>query len=120
MTLALTNVSHQALNVSFDASYPYLSFDVRDNNNSLVLSADDYGKFRNITLAPGRSINDTFYWDTGYRNMVTPVGEYQIVGFFVTEPNSTSGFQTAPLNITIVKGSQPTPISYLLLELISH
>jgi hypothetical protein len=121
VTLALTNVSHQALNVSFDASYPYLSFDVRDYNNSLVFSADDYGKFTgNITLAPDRSINDTFNWDTGYRNMVTPFGEYQIVGFFVTEPNGTSGFQTAPLNITVVETPSPTHISYLLLELISN
>ena len=87
MTLALINVSHQALNVSFDTPNPYFSFDIHDYKNSLVFSANDYGKFTgNITLAPERSINETFYWDTAYRNNQVPVGEYQIVGFFVTEP----------------------------------
>lgn len=107
MTLALTNVSHQALNVSFDTPNS-LSFDVRDVNNSLVFTEDDGGKFTgNITLAPDRSIKETFNWNTGYRNLV-PVGEYQIVGFFGAEFNSTSGFQTAPLNITIVEAPSPT------------
>jgi hypothetical protein len=111
MTLALTNVSHQALNVSFDAPNSYFSFDARDHNNSLAFSADDYGKFTgNITLAPERSINETFNWETGYRNMQVPVGEYQITGFFVIKPNSASGFQTSPLKITIVKSSSPTPL----------
>ena len=108
VTLALTNVSHQALNVSLDTPNS-LSFDVRDVNNSLIFSEDDGGKFTgNITLAPDRSINDTFNWDTGYRTYV-PVGEYKIIGFFGPEFNSTSVFQTAPLNITIVEASSPTP-----------
>jgi hypothetical protein len=108
MTLALTNVSHQTLNASFDTPNS-LSIDVRDVNNSLVFSEDDGGKFTGkLTFAPDRSIGEPFIWDTGYRTYV-PVGEYQIVGFFGPEFNYTSGFQTAPLNITIVKGSSPTP-----------
>lgn len=108
MTLALTNVSHEALNVSFDTPNS-LSIDVRDVNNSLVFAEDDGGKFTgNMTLAPDRSIKETFNWPTGYRSFV-PVGEYQIVGFFGPEFNTTSGFQTAPLNITIVEAPSPTP-----------
>jgi hypothetical protein len=60
-----------------------------------------------VTLATQKSVNDTFNWNTGpYR--YTPqmsTGVYQLVGFFVTENNFTSRFQTAPLNITIVNGS---------------
>ncbi len=108
MTLALTNVSHQALNVSFDTPNS-LSLDIRDINNSLVFSEDDGGKFTgNITFAPDRSVKETFNWATDYRNLV-PVGEYQIVGFFSPEFNYTSGFQTTPLNITIVEAPSPTP-----------
>ena len=111
MTLALTNVSHQSLNVSFNTPNS-LSFDVRDVNNSLVFTEDDGGKFTgNITLATDGSIKDTFNWPTGYRTLV-PVGEYQIVGFFGAEFNNTGSFhsfQTAPLNITIVEASSPTP-----------
>jgi hypothetical protein len=109
MTLALTNVSHQALNVSFDTPNS-LSFEVRDVNNSLVFSEDDGGKFTGkIIFAPERSLNETYNWPTGYRNLV-PVGKYQIVGFFGPEFNSTGNFQTAPLNIIIVEASSPTPM----------
>jgi len=106
VTLTLTNVDHQSMNVSFDIPNPYFSFDVRDNKNNLVFTAEDSGQFfnRTMTLSPERSINETFYWDTAYRNNEVPVGVYQIVGFLVTENNGTSGFQTPPLNITIVKG----------------
>ncbi len=111
MTLALTNVSHQALNVSLYTPNS-LSFDVRDVNNSLVFIEDDGGKFTgNISLATDGGIKDTFNWPTGYRTLV-PVGEYQIVGFFGAEFNNTGSFhsfQTAPLNIIIVEAPSPTP-----------
>ena len=108
MTLALTNVSNQPLNFSFDTPNS-LSIDVRDFNNSLVFSEDNGGKFTgNITLAPDRSIEEPFNWATGYRGFV-PVGEYHLVGFFGPEFNSTSGLQTAPLNIAIVEAPSPTP-----------
>ena len=103
MTLALTNVSHQTLKVSFDTPNS-LSIEFRDANNRLAFYEDDGGKFTgNLTFAPDRSVEETFGWPTGYRGLV-PVGEYQIVGFFGPEFNSTNGFQTAPLNITIVTG----------------
>ena len=105
VTLALTNVGHQSINVSFDIPNPYFSFDVRDNKNNLVFTAEDSGEFNGtMTFGPERSIIETFYWDTAYRNNQVPVGVYQIVGFLVTENNGTSGFQTPPLNIIIVKG----------------
>ncbi len=108
MTLALTNVSHQALNFSFDTPNS-LSIDIRDVNNSLVFTEDDGGKFTgNMTLASDQSIKETFNWATGYRTYI-PVGEYQIVGFFGLEFNSTHTLQTAPLNITIVENPSPTP-----------
>ena len=107
MTLALTNVSHQTLNVSFDTPNS-LSFEVRDANSSLVFTEDDGGKFTgNITLPLDKSIKDTLNWATGYRTYV-PVGEYKIVGFFGPEFNNASSFQTAPLNITIVEAPSPT------------
>jgi Intracellular proteinase inhibitor len=109
ITLRLTNVSHQTLNLSFDNPNSYFSLEVRDSNNSLVFSASDNGQpVGNETLAPQRSVKDTFYWDTGYRNNHLPVGVYQIVGYLVTKTNGDCGFQTTPLNITINQAS-PTP-----------
>jgi hypothetical protein len=108
VTLALTNVSHQALNVSF-VTPNSLSLDVRDVNNSLVFTEDDGGNFiGNITFTPDGSIKENFNWATGYRTLV-PIGEYQIVGFFGPEFNSTSVFQIAPLKITIIEAPSPTP-----------
>jgi hypothetical protein len=115
VTVALTNVGHQALNISFDDSY--LCFEVRNSENvSIWIEESPVKSAGTVTLAPQRSVNDTLAWNTGsYRyTPAAPIGVYQFIGFLVrglTEPNSTRSFQTAPLNVTIVKGSSPTPSS---------
>ncbi len=104
VTLALTNVSHQALKLSFVSSNSYFEFDVYDNKSNLVIAQENEGGLNStVTLAPERSITENFNWLTAYRNDVAAVGVYQFVGFIFTEPNSKSVFQTVPLNVTIVK-----------------
>jgi len=105
VTVTLTNIGHKALNVTFDAN-SYLGFDVRNSENVSVWTEEE-GNTTVVTLAPQRSVNDTFNWYTGNYRYATqaPLGVYQLVGFFVAENNFTNRFQTAPVNITIVQGS---------------
>jgi hypothetical protein len=101
VTLELTNVNNEALNLSLITPHPYLSLDVRDNSSNLVFTSQDTGQFTdNVTLASGRSIRETFSWDTSYRYPIA-IGVYQIVGFFGAESNSTSGLHTTPIYVTI-------------------
>ena len=105
VTSVLSNVKNKALNLSSIAPHPYLSFEVRDNNSKLVFTSEDSGQFTdNVTLASGRSIIETFYWDTSYRYPIA-AGIYQIVSFFGSESNSTSGLHTMPLFVTIASAS---------------
>jgi hypothetical protein len=112
VTLALTNVNNEALNLSSIAPQPYLSFEVRDNSSNLVFTSEDSGQLTdNVTLASGKSVSKIFYWDTSYHYPIA-TGVYQIVGFFGTESNSTSVLHTTPLYVTIVSAS-PTKASNL-------
>jgi hypothetical protein len=114
VTVALTNISNKALNLSFSNSY--LCFDVRNSENISVYGQDSPIQPNGIlTLAPQRSVSDILNWNTGPYRYGSPasIGVYQIVGYFSTDFNSTRYFQTAPLNITITNGSTPTPSSQL-------
>ncbi len=116
VTVALTNTGHKDLTVfsdnSFNNSYiynAYLGFDVRNSENVSIWTEFGSGNYNgNVTLAPQKSVNDTFNWNTGsYRS--TPqasTGVYQLTGFYETDNNLTitSRLQTAPINITIIKG----------------
>jgi hypothetical protein len=67
VTVALTNIGHKALNVSFDNSY--LGFDVRNSENVSLWTEEGTGQGQfagTVTLTPQRSVNDTFNWNTGY------------------------------------------------------
>jgi Flp pilus assembly protein TadG len=117
VTVTLTNTGHKALTVfsnnAFNNSYlydAYLGFDVRNSENDSVWTETGTGNYNGtVTLDPQKSVNDTFNWNTGsYRS--TPqasTGVYQLAGFYETDNNliATSRLQTAPLNISIVKGS---------------
>jgi hypothetical protein len=105
VTLALTNINNEALNLSSITPQRYLSFEVRDNSSNLVFTSEDSGQLTdNLTLASGKSVSEIFYWDTSYRYPIA-TGVYQIVGFFGAESNSTSGLHTTPLYVTIVSAS---------------
>jgi hypothetical protein len=122
VTVTLTNTGHKALTVfsnnAFNNSYlynAYLGFDVRNSENDSVWTETGTGNYNGtVTLDPQKSVNDTFNWNTGsYRS--TPqasTGVYQLAGFYETDTNliATSRLQTAPLNITIVEASSPTPL----------
>jgi len=104
-TVTLTNIGHKALNVSFDPANTYLGLDVRNSENVSVWT--EGGNSGVLTVAPQRSVNDAFNWNTGsyYSMPQASIGVYQLFGFLVTDNNFTSRFQTAPLNIAIVEGS---------------
>jgi hypothetical protein len=116
VTLALTNISDQALNLSFISPDAYFDFSVYDNKGNFLIGQSDEGRFRMpIILTPGQSIKETFQWSsTGHRGWEISDGVYQFVGIVgelnVTEITGKDVFRTAPLNITVV--TQPITTAY--------
>jgi hypothetical protein len=116
VTVTLTNIGHKDLTIfsdnSFNNSYLYnafLGFDVRNSENVSVWTESGTGNYSGVvTLAPQKNVNETFNWNTGpYRSMPSAAtGVYHFIGFYETDNNLTltSRFQTAPINITIIKG----------------